>query len=968
VSRLDTHTPLDPRSRLVVDTAAAIAVMIAMAALAGWIMGSPWLHRGLPSYPPLPPNACAGLLGAAIGLVGVGRARRLAIGTGATIPLLAGASGILEHIWNRSLGLEQLLPEGAVATDGGRMSVASAVIILVAGLGLAALAGPRQRRPGTIVAGTLGAAILALATAMLFVYTTDVLATLRESTLIGLPVHGAVAFVGIGVGLVTIAWRRDPAPAMPPAWVPFAAGAATLVTAMTVWWALTLEERARAANLVQTQANVAEHELLGRIEGAVKLLRQLGAAAVAGAEAETRLDTTAQRVMSEEPAFVAVAWIDSLGDTTGTVELRAPWQPDSADIRTLLQPDKDPMRQLVLGPQPGVLIARRPWILLGARCGTTPPCPGMAAGVLRTDALLRVPLALALPGYDVAIRGGGALLYESSDSGGSPRGRAEVRAYGVPWEVEVWPARPMLPLFQSDLPEVVVGMGIVVSVLLTVTLRLVRTSVRAARLAERERLALALESGRDGLWELSPLTGESTRSPGLWEGLGYDPATILPEEGSARWMSLIHPDERERVELALQQHILGRTPFFQSEYRVRARDGEWHWIVERGRIVERDPDGQPVRLLGVCADVTERMRADQALAASERRFRAVFDSGFQFQSLLDLEGRLLEANRTSLEFGGVTLDDVRGRHFWETPWWSGDPARQARLQLACVKAAQGETVLYQEDVQGAGERRALIDFSLKPIQDAEGRVRQILAEGRDITERKRAEDAMREMDTLSTMGRLAARVAHEINNPLAGIQNSFLLVKDAVPPSHPHHAYVGAIEREIARIAAVTRQLYETYRPGSDGAAPAAVPLVISDAVRMLEQVNRGSKIRIDVDADEAPAVVPIPSALLRQAVYNLVQNAVEASPPGGAVTVRAWREQRTFWLSVRDRGPGVPTHLRDKIFEPFVSTKNGIKTGGMGLGLSLVRRSVQAVGGRIELHDPEGGGAEFRIQLPLAS
>jgi signal transduction histidine kinase len=83
---------------------------------------------------------------------------------------------------------------------------------------------------------------------------------------------------------------------------------------------------------------------------------------------------------------------------------------------------------------------------------------------------------------------------------------------------------------------------------------------------------------------------------------------------------------------------------------------------------------------------------------------------------------------------------------------------------------------------------------------------------------------------------------------------------------------------------------------------------------------------------------------------------------------VRAWRERRTFWLSVRDWGPGVPSHLRDKIFEPFVSTKNGIKTGGMGLGLSLVRRSVQAVGGRIEIHDPEGGGAEFRIQLPLAA
>jgi signal transduction histidine kinase len=290
-----------------------------------------------------------------------------------------------------------------------------------------------------------------------------------------------------------------------------------------------------------------------------------------------------------------------------------------------------------------------------------------------------------------------------------------------------------------------------------------------------------------------------------------------------------------------------------------------------------------------------------------------------------------------------------------------------RLEQACVEAGRGNTVRYQDEVLGSRDRRALIDFSLKPIRDAEGRVTQMLAEGRDITERKRAEDAMREMDTLSTMGRVAARVAHEINNPLAGIENAFLLVKDAVPPSHPYYAYVGAIEREIGRIAAVTRQLYDTYRPASEGMGNSSVPLIVSDAVRMLEQVNRNSQVRIEVDTSGASGTLPVPSALLRQAVYNLVQNAVEASPPGGSVTVRAWRDGQVFWLSIRDRGPGVPQEMKETIFEPFVTTKRGLKTAGMGLGLSLVRRSVQALGGRIEIHDPEGGGAEFRIRLSLA-
>jgi signal transduction histidine kinase len=131
--------------------------------------------------------------------------------------------------------------------------------------------------------------------------------------------------------------------------------------------------------------------------------------------------------------------------------------------------------------------------------------------------------------------------------------------------------------------------------------------------------------------------------------------------------------------------------------------------------------------------------------------------------------------------------------------------------------------------------------------------------------------------------------------------------------------------------------------------------------------VNRKSQVKIEVDAGGAPGVLPVPSALLRQAVYNLVQNAVEASPPGGIVKVRAWVERSVFWLSVRDQGPGVPDEMKEKIFEPFMTTKRELKTAGMGLGLSLVRRSVQALGGRIEIHDADGGGAEFRIRLSLA-
>jgi signal transduction histidine kinase len=277
-------------------------------------------------------------------------------------------------------------------------------------------------------------------------------------------------------------------------------------------------------------------------------------------------------------------------------------------------------------------------------------------------------------------------------------------------------------------------------------------------------------------------------------------------------------------------------------------------------------------------------------------------------------------------------------------------------------------VTLEAEVEDAGSGdRMVYDYSIKPILDRSGTVIQLLADGRDITGARRAEAQLREVETLSTMGRLAARVAHEINNPLAGIQNSFLLLRDAIPTSHPHYAYVGAMEREIGRIASVTRQLYETYRPENAGTGSAGVRTLIGDAVALLSQVNRPARVTIRSELDRLPAEVPIPESVLRQSVYNLVQNAVEASPPGGTVTVLADSHNGTFELRVRDQGPGIPPEIRPMLFQPFVSTK-GRETSmsGMGIGLSLVHRSVTAVGGSVEIVDPPEGGTEFVVRMPI--
>ncbi len=360
---------------------------------------------------------------------------------------------------------------------------------------------------------------------------------------------------------------------------------------------------------------------------------------------------------------------------------------------------------------------------------------------------------------------------------------------------------------------------------------------------------------------------------------------------------------------------------------------------------------------------------------SERRFRATFDSAFQMVWLLSPEGNLLEANATALAGAGPTGEDLRGQPLWDTPWFV-PPADAERMRGAVEEARTGRVVRYEDTLSGGGGDGTVhvLDLSIKPIRDAEGGVGQVLCEGRDITQRRRAEAAITELQTLSSMGRMAARVAHEINNPLAGIRNSFLLVKDAVPPDHPHYRFVGAIEREIERIAVVTRQLYETYRPDQELHAACAVGTVLSDVAALLHQVNRERDVAITVDTTGISGTVPVAEAVVRQVAYNIIQNAVEASRLGGTVRVSARVEgggegkgDGTLLLIVEDDGPGIPPAIRDRIFEPFYSTKTGLSTGGMGLGLALVRRSVEALHGSIIIGDGVDGGARFAIRIPLS-
>ena len=276
---------------------------------------------------------------------------------------------------------------------------------------------------------------------------------------------------------------------------------------------------------------------------------------------------------------------------------------------------------------------------------------------------------------------------------------------------------------------------------------------------------------------------------------------------------------------------------------------------------------------------------------------------------------------------------------------------------------------------GLTERCRHVHVSIKPAADESGHVQFLIAEGRDITAQKRAEEALlqsekdrAEAEKLAATGRMAARIAHEINNPLAGIANAFRLFRDAVPKDCPEYRYVERTEQEIQRVTRIIRLMYDLHRPNQEREADVQIDETVREVVMMLEPLCRQYAARVEIVSPVPVVRAHVPEGSLRQIVFALLTNAIEASPQDGVVRIGLAADSQELVLSISDEGGGIPDELRDRIFEPFFSTKTGKgNEGGLGLGLSTAKQLAELLGGRLDYESKAGKGTVFRVRLPLA-
>jgi PAS domain S-box-containing protein len=249
-----------------------------------------------------------------------------------------------------------------------------------------------------------------------------------------------------------------------------------------------------------------------------------------------------------------------------------------------------------------------------------------------------------------------------------------------------------------------------------------------------------IENLQDVVYRADVAGNITMASPSATEVFGYSSVDEVIGLNLARDIYL-DPKNREDFLKAIQK--TGSVKNFEAI--LKKKDGS-PVIVSTSAHYYRDIYGNVLGVEGIAKDITEWKHAEEALRRSEARFRAVIDQSLQFIGLMDTDGTLIEANRSALAFAGISESDVINRPFWETPWWSHSKDLQEKLKDAIHRAASGETVRFEATHPAANGHLANIDFSVKPVVDPAGRILYLIPEGRDITERKRTEEALRESE------------------------------------------------------------------------------------------------------------------------------------------------------------------------------------------------------------------------------
>lgn len=365
---------------------------------------------------------------------------------------------------------------------------------------------------------------------------------------------------------------------------------------------------------------------------------------------------------------------------------------------------------------------------------------------------------------------------------------------------------------------------------------------------------------------------------------------------------------------------------------------------------------------GVLRDVLQQLVRTSGCSAASVWRRA--DDGDAFALDARLECRVPGSRDLYTELARLSRPTDLGAH--ELP----APLRRTTVEHGFSAAAPVAA--------GAGEAPAVL--LLAGPKDAPGRVRPQtlgalaaaarrlelpLAASASFARLRRLDAEVQELDRRAALGQLLAELVHEIRNPLVSVKTFLQLLPDRAEDPEFRTKFAGVVEEELRRIERLLDAVLDQARPTAamPAAAGVAVAPILESVALLLSHRATARRVRLEADAAASLPGVAMSEDALRQVILNLSLNAIDATEAGGLVRLRAHRAREGVEIVVEDQGTGIPKSLRERVFEPFFSTKAD-RPGGLGLAIS--RRIVEQAGGRIAISDRAGGGSAFRLRLPI--
>lgn len=437
------------------------------------------------------------------------------------------------------------------------------------------------------------------------------------------------------------------------------------------------------------------------------------------------------------------------------------------------------------------------------------------------------------------------------------------------------------------------------------------------------------------------------------------------------WTQVIHPDDID--ELVREWRLAIKTgEVYENESRFRRFDGQYRWHVSR-RVPMRNEAGQIVMWVGATTDVHDIKLVELALIESEIRYRRLFETAKDGILILDTQsGRITDANAFMSDMLGYSHERFLGKELWEIGLFGDKEANEA-----AVRTLQDEGYIRYEHLPLETSQGLQVEVEVVANVYREHHHKVIQCNIRDITERSKLEKQMQEQsEALADLHRrkdeFLAMLSHELRSPLAPIANAVQLLGLQKNDDKLQHQACTIIERQVGQLTRLIDDLLEVSRitTGRIHLQKERVGLngVVERGVEMTRPLMDQHHHELTVSLSSQPIWVYADPTRLEQVVVNLLTNAVKYTADGGAIAIAVQRIGDEAVLRVQDSGVGIAPELLPRVFDLFTQAERSLdrSQGGLGIGLSLVRRLVEKHNGKVEVESTLGKGSEFVVHLPI--